>query len=238
MTLPNHLPWLVIAASTDSPHDAPLACLVGMVTLYWSTILGLALYKRLRFGQSAGLWPRKAKERRLWLLVGPVVIAWITLPWLAWSSIDHFLLTLPAEWTAAWPMLMLRWIAVGLAMVFYVFSACCWLQMGRNWSMAIVPKQKTELVTRGFYAWIRHPIYAFSLGLMVCSVVILPTWPMLIVAILHFVGLNRKAAVEETYLRQQFGPTYEHYCQQVGRFFLKPYWTYKTMKSATPSPTR
>lgn len=198
-------------------YDAPLAILAATICTYWSTVLLLVAYKRLRFGQSAGLWPRKAKERRLWLLVAPVVGCWVALPLVA--------LLLPSGWleVPTWargtPGLAVRGAAAGLAVGFYYLSLKCWLEMGQSWSMAIVPGQKTSLVTSGIYSWVRHPIYALSIGLMLCTLVVLPTLPILALAAIHFIAFNRKAAYEEQHLTMAFGSEYESYCRRVGRFW-------------------
>lgn len=199
------------------PKDLPVAVLAGCVCLYWATVLALVAYKRLRFGQSAGLWPRKAKERRLWLIIGPVVLGWLVLPALALAASSPWL-EVP-DWARGTAGQSLRGAAAGLAVGLYYLTLKCWLGMGRSWSMAIVPGQKAALVTSGIYAWVRHPIYAFSLALMLCTLIVLPTLPTLALAALHFIGFSRKAAYEEKHLRREFGPEYEAYCRRVGRFF-------------------
>jgi protein-S-isoprenylcysteine O-methyltransferase Ste14 len=197
------------------PTDWPLAILALAIGAYWATVILLVAYKRLRFGQSAGLWPKKAKERRLWLIIGPVVLGWITLPLLAWFA--------PTAWNRGLIQSSLhdsiRWLAAGLAVLLYLRTLACWIQMGRSWSMAIVPGQKSALVTTGIYGWVRHPIYALSLALMICSILVLPSPPMLLIAVLHFIGFNRKAHYEEAHLTKEFGPEYEAYCRRVGRFW-------------------
>lgn len=197
--------------------DWPLGVMVGTLWAYWLTVLGLAANKRLRTGQSAGLWPRKAKERRLWLLVGPTILAWIGLPTLALLSTPEWL-AVPA-WVQGPLGLVLRGTAAATAVAFFLLSVRCWREMGQSWSMAIVPGQKTKLVTSGIYAWVRHPIYALSIGLMVCTLAVLPVLPIFILAAFHFIAFNRKAAFEEQHLMKEFGPDYQAYCRRVGRFW-------------------
>jgi protein-S-isoprenylcysteine O-methyltransferase Ste14 len=169
--------------------------------------------------------PRHAFERRLWILIVPVVFAWIALP-ILYSSGRVSRLLLPV-WThdRTWA-LALRWAAAVLVVGFYLMSLYCWLLLGRHWSMAIVPGQTGQLVTRGAYRWVRHPIYSLSMGLMLASVLIVPTVPMTLVACLHLVGLNRKAQYEERHLGESFGPAYVEYCRHVGRFW--PRWSCDT----------
>ena len=53
--------------------DGPLVLLALTVAMYWATVAMLVLAKRLRHGRSAGLVPSHAYERRLWVLIVPVV---------------------------------------------------------------------------------------------------------------------------------------------------------------------
>src|SRR3972149_3345583 len=53
--------------------------------------------------------------------------------------------------------------------------------------------RETELVTSGLVRHVRHPIYALSIALMVCSVLGVATAPMLAVGAAHVVLMNVKA---------------------------------------------
>jgi protein-S-isoprenylcysteine O-methyltransferase Ste14 len=90
--------------------------------------------------------------------------------------------------------------------------------MGRNWRMAVTPDQKTELVTTGLYGYIRHPIYALSILLMLCSAAVVPTIPMAGVAVVHILLMLAKARNEERFLRAAQGDAYAEYCRRTGRF--------------------
>jgi protein-S-isoprenylcysteine O-methyltransferase Ste14 len=200
--------------------DVPLFILATTITMYWGTVVMLVIYRRLRHGHSAGVIPRQRYERRLWRLIVPVFLGWISLPWLA-LNLHVPGLTLPAwatDLTAAWSV---RAGAAAIAVVCYALSLVCWLRLGRNWTMAVVPKQESQLVTAGPYRWVRHPIYALSILLMFASAVVLPTVPMALLAALHVYVMTRKAVHEEGHLRERFGPEYLHYCDQVGRFCPK-----------------
>jgi protein-S-isoprenylcysteine O-methyltransferase Ste14 len=191
--------------------DAPLLTVTLTVCTYWCTVAALAVAKRMRHGYGAGLVPRHAHERRLWFLFVPVVAAWIALPVLASQG------RLPAT-EAPWPD-GLRWAAAGVAVGCFVLSLYCWALMGRNWSMAVVPDQTTRLVTAGPYRWVRHPIYSLSIVLMLATVAVLSVAPMILVAALHLLALNLKAAHEERHLAGRFGPDYARYRRAAGRFW-------------------
>jgi protein-S-isoprenylcysteine O-methyltransferase Ste14 len=84
--------------------------------------------------------------------------------------------------------------------------------------MAVTSHERTELVTTGMYAYLRHPIYAFSIALMACTAVIVATPPMLVVAAIHVVLMVLKARNEERYLLGVHGDVYRNYCRRTGRF--------------------
>lgn len=200
------------------PKDWPIGVLTLTIWAYWSTVFLLVFYKRIRHGQRAGVLPRQRWEKRLWFAVGPVFLAWNTFPALA-AWLDQGPFSLPT-WASEVPAVFVtRAVAASLGVICYFCTLSCWLLMGRNWSMAIVPGQKTELVTSGLFGWVRHPIYSLSILLMICSAVVAANVPMLLVAILHIAVMNFKAMNEERHLTERHGSSYEAYCQAVGRFF-------------------
>ena len=85
--------------------------------------------------------------------------------------------------------------------------------------MGVSETQKTELITDGVFAYVRHPIYALSMLLMICSVIVVPTLPMLVIAVVHIVLMNIKAHNEERYLLKVHGEQYQRYLQRTSRFF-------------------
>ena len=111
----------------------------------------------------------------------PVVALWIILPWLAQSggrqlsAIHAFAMDTPA-YTAC------RWVAAIVAVLCLFATARCWARMGKDWRMAVAVDESTNLITDGPFRRIRHPIYAFQILLMICTVVVVPTLPMLVVA--------------------------------------------------------
>ena len=199
------------------PKDWPVSVLTLTIWAYWGTVIALVIYKRIRFGHAAGLIPRQRWEKRLWLGVVPVFLAWNTFPALA-ASLQDGPFSLP-DWAVSVPAAYaFRCTTALLGVLCYLATLSCWLLMGRNWSMAIVPGQKTDLVTGGLFGWVRHPIYSLSILLMICSAVTVSTVPMLLVAVLHVILMNLKATNEERHLTQCHGSSYGTYCHQVGRF--------------------
>ena len=84
------------------------------------------------------------------------------------------------------------------------------IDLGDNWSMNVWAREGHELVTRGVYSRVRHPMYAALLMTGIGLFPVLHNWivgsAMLAVAIL-FIGV--RAPLEERFLVAQFG---DHYC--------------------------
>jgi protein-S-isoprenylcysteine O-methyltransferase Ste14 len=87
--------------------------------------------------------------------------------------------------------------------------------LGRNWSGAIVLKEHHELIDRGPYAFVRHPIYTGVL-LMVLGTVALAGTPAGVILFATIVaGLIVKAQREERLLAKHFPEAYPLYRTRV-----------------------
>ena len=198
-------------------NDVPLLLLMTTVWGYWSCVAVMVLRSRIKFRTAAGALPNTARERLMWAVWIPNWIAWLVLPPLAISA-SHPLLALPEQAAGPGVLLVIRWLAAAVAMLSLLATLPCWLRMGSNWSMAVVPGKKTELVTQGMFALVRHPIYALNMLLMIASVIVTATPAMLLVGIMHVILMNIKAGNEERYLLELHGQQYADYCRRTGRF--------------------
>ena len=154
----------------------------------------------------------------MWVIWIPLVIAWIVLPYLAVTRMHPA----PAVPKAAWmhsAYEALRWLAAICGITCFILTVRCWHRMGKNWRMDVSTERRTELLTDGLYAWVRHPIYSLSMLLMICTAVIVATPAMVIVALMHIALMNLKARNEERFLRHSLGRAYADYCGRTGRFF-------------------
>jgi protein-S-isoprenylcysteine O-methyltransferase Ste14 len=201
-------------------HDVPLFIVALTVSAYWLRVGAMVVRARRRQHRDVGVIPERPAERAMWLLFVPVVAAWCALPWLALTH-DRGSLAVPqfAQDGVAWPAL--RWIFAFAAVACLVLTIDCWRRMGRNWRMDI-SERNTALVTEGLFARIRHPIYAFSIAMMIATAIVLPTAPMLAVAAIHIVLMNIKARNEEAHLARMHGEAYARYVERTGRFFPGP----------------
>lgn len=91
--------------------------------------------------------------------------------------------------------------------------------LGRNWSGRITIKHGHELVTRGPYRYVRHPIYTALILAFLGTALIANT----VLYDLFFAGLIAglvvKARMEESYLTEAFGAQYREYQSRTGLLF-------------------
>jgi len=199
-------------------QDAPVYILTVTIWAYWigAGIMVVRVRKMIR--RLPGVVPGQRLERLMWLIWMPLVILWLVLPFLA-ATRPHGLLGVPEPARTHSGLVMLRWAASWVGVVCLLGTIECWVRMGKNWRMGVVPDETAELVTDGLYARIRHPIYAFSVLLMLCSVAVIPTIPMAAVATIHTALMILKARNEERFLLRTYGKRYADYCRRTGRFF-------------------
>jgi protein-S-isoprenylcysteine O-methyltransferase Ste14 len=198
----------------------PLIIVISTVWFYWGSVVFMILRSRFKFGASSGAVPRTTRERMMWMVWVPTVIGWLILPALAYTS-SHPLLR-AFGWTADQPVQLINWLAVIVAMLAYALTVPCWLTLKENWSLAVVPDKPSELITHGFYARIRHPIYAFGILLLMATIVVAPSPAMLLAGIAHIILVLLKSGSEERFLREQHGRAYGEYCERSGRYLPWP----------------
>jgi len=153
----------------------------------------------------------------------PLIAAWLSLPYLALVR-THAPLALPTFVRVTPAYAVLRWMAAGGAIAALLATSLCWSRMGTNWRMGVSSDGREALITDGLFRYVRHPIYALSMALMACSVVVVPTLPMVAIGAVHFILLHLKARNEERHLLSLHGDAYRDYRARTGRFFpwLRP----------------
>jgi protein-S-isoprenylcysteine O-methyltransferase Ste14 len=197
--------------------DVPLVVLIATIWAYWLGVAIMINRVRHRNRKLVGLVPEQRVERLLWLIWVPLVAAWMFLPYAALSRADAPW-ALPAFAREGGGYGSVRWAAAAVAVFCLLGTVKCWLRMGDDWRMD-VGARKTDLITDGLFARIRHPIYAFSMLLMICSALIVPTLPMIAIAAVHLALMNIKARNEEEHLTAVHGDRYRRYVARTGRFF-------------------
>jgi protein-S-isoprenylcysteine O-methyltransferase Ste14 len=201
--------------------DLSLLLLTATIWTYWFSVGVMVVRLRRKTRKLVGVVPEQKVERYMWLVWVPLVAAWCVLPYLALSRTAPPL-GVPAFARDASGYAWLRGLAAAVAATCLLLTFKCWARMGSDWRMDVSVEKPTNLITDGLFRHIRHPIYAFSMLLMLCSAVIVPTVPMAMVAAIHIVLMNLKARNEERHLLHAHGDAYRRYLQRTGRFFPRP----------------
>ena len=96
-----------------------------------------------------------------------------------------------------------------------LFSVWARLTLGRNWSGTVTIKQDHELIQRGPYRIVRHPIYTGMLLAMLGTAFIFGTARCFVGVPIVGLAFWLKVQIEEQFMVQQFGAQYANYRQQV-----------------------
>jgi protein-S-isoprenylcysteine O-methyltransferase Ste14 len=94
--------------------------------------------------------------------------------------------------------------------------------LGENWSARVTRKVGHELIRRGPYAYVRHPIYSGLALAVIGTAMVVGEWRGLIAIPLIIIAESMKARREEQYMVAEFGEGYEQYRRETG--FLVPGW--------------
>lgn len=189
------------------------AVVCASALIYWGGVALQARRIRKRTGKSANLKPRTPREKTLWLAWTLMILGWLLQPLLV--ARGHLPPTLVAPITLV--------IGIALTVAGYAGTLWCYAAMGNTWRIGVNRKEKTQLVTRGPYQRIRHPIYGFQLLMLMGAALLLPTLFSLSIILVHFICVQIKAADEEAYLLGVHGETYRDYLKRTGRLLPKKF---------------
>jgi protein-S-isoprenylcysteine O-methyltransferase Ste14 len=103
--------------------------------------------------------------------------------------------------------------AAAMALVVLGIGLTIWARvvLGQNWSGRVTLKEGHELVERGPYRLVRHPIYTGALLALVGTALAVDELRALIAIAPIFVGMLLKVRLEERWLREEFGARYDAY---------------------------
>jgi protein-S-isoprenylcysteine O-methyltransferase Ste14 len=96
---------------------------------------------------------------------------------------------------------------------------CVWARatLGRNWSGTITLKEGHELIERGPYRFVRHPIYTGMLTMLLATAIRFGHIAGIAAVILALASFWIKLSEEEKLMLQQFPDQYRSYQQRVKR---------------------
>jgi protein-S-isoprenylcysteine O-methyltransferase Ste14 len=110
-----------------------------------------------------------------------------------------------------------RWVGLALVVLGVGFALWAIATLGRHYDLELEIHRDHELVRKGPYRFVRHPIYS-GLGLHFAGAC-LATGNLLLIAgtlLVTFPALYLRAKTEERLLRDRFGANYDAYAREVG----------------------
>jgi protein-S-isoprenylcysteine O-methyltransferase Ste14 len=85
-------------------------------------------------------------------------------------------------------------------------------RLGKQWRYKAALSEDHELIQTGPYRWLRHPIYASMLGLLLSTLAAWTWWPMALVSVIAFLaGTEVRIRAEEKLLAGHFGASFSDY---------------------------
>lgn len=127
----------------------------------------------------------------------------------------------------AWSWLAVRLVTenstIALAGLFLtagglLFAVWARIALGANWSGTVTIKSGHNLIRRGPYRWIRHPIYTGLLASLVGTVMLQGEVRSFLGFAIILFALYRKARREEEFLSAEFGDEFAEHAKHTGMF--------------------
>jgi protein-S-isoprenylcysteine O-methyltransferase Ste14 len=113
--------------------------------------------------------------------------------------------------------------ALGIAITFAGIAFAVWARayLGANWSSTVTVKVGHQLVRKGPYRWVRHPIYTgMTLGMLGTAIVRAQVRGAIAV-VLMYIGFKIKSKIEERMMTDSFGAEYDDYRSSTGGILPK-----------------
>jgi protein-S-isoprenylcysteine O-methyltransferase Ste14 len=123
---------------------------------------------------------------------------------------------LPIDWRAQY---FVAAIIVLLVLASLLFVTAAVRTLGKQWSLQARVLEHHELIRRGPYRIVRHPIYTGMFGMLIATSLTQGQWLGLVIAsVVYYLGTAMRIRSEEKLLREQFGSEYDEYARKVPAF--------------------
>jgi protein-S-isoprenylcysteine O-methyltransferase Ste14 len=119
------------------------------------------------------------------------------------------------------PTLAWRWAAVAITAAGVALAIWARRSLGSNWSGVVTLKEGHELIRKGPYRSIRHPIYTGILIALLGTAVMIGEVRGLLAVVACLLSFYIKARREESFLSQEFGPAFAEHRRHTGMFLPK-----------------
>ncbi|MBI5022281.1 MAG: isoprenylcysteine carboxylmethyltransferase family protein [Ignavibacteriales bacterium] len=129
-----------------------------------------------------------------------ILLTFVALPWIILRLLSKF------------PHDLMTYIGIGLIIPSFVLLIIAIFQLGD--SLAVTPQAK-ELVTKGLYSKIRHPMYLFGMLLFLGFAMVTRDVISYVVCAFALVNVFWRVRRENRVLEEKFGDAYRRYHEQV-----------------------
>jgi len=144
----------------------------------------------------------------LWLGIIILPFIWGATPWLDFANYNW---PIAAVNPAGNLGLLFLGLAIGLMWKAHQ-------DLGRNWSSTLEILRDHQLVTRGIYGVIRHPMYTSHLVWGIAQMLMVHNWIAGAASLVTFLLIYfLRIPAEEKMMLEHFGDEYRAYCQRTGR---------------------
>lgn len=121
----------------------------------------------------------------------------------------------PFAWRIAPDLAWVAWMGLAITIAGLALAVWARVTMGKNWSAMVTVKKQHELVRRGPYRIVRHPMYSGIILAALGTVIVFGRASGLFGLVLVFVGFWLKLRLEEQFMTEEFGAQYIQFKQQV-----------------------
>ena len=115
----------------------------------------------------------------------------------------------------------LWWMGILITALGVAISIWARLSLGSNWSGMVTLKADHELIRKGLYRFIRHPIYTGILIAFLGTGLIRSQWRDLLSFLILYATFYFKARREESFLQREFGSSFTEHQRRTGMFWPK-----------------
>src|SRR3984885_4462694 len=171
----------------------------GLVAIYW--VVGMVLAK-------PAVKSELILSSTIHIVFGCAAVLIVGAPSTGRGFLGHRLVS-PAGWVA--------WLGLAVTIGGCAFAVWARTILGSNWSSLVTVKQDHELILRGPYAVVRHPIYSGFLLALTGTAIAVGEIRAFIGLGFAFIGFLLKSAAEEKFMREEFSTEYARYSQRVRR---------------------
>ena len=112
----------------------------------------------------------------------------------------------------------LRWFGLGLCLIALPLMVWMFRSLGNNITDTVQTRARAQLVVRGPYQYIRHPLYSFGVLFFIGLMLMAANALIVVFGAVALTMLLVRTPTEEKMLTEKFGDAYREYMARTARF--------------------